>query len=386
MIVAQREVHHRTNHDLSINRDRALLDTVHPENPRLRRIDDRGAEERSVDPAVRDRKNATLKIWQTELAVAGLRCVIDDVFLDLGKTLLITVADHGDDEALLRADRDTDVVEVVLDDLFPLDPAIHRRDGLERFDDGLDEEGHEADFHPVAGGEIVLKALAQVHHRAHVDLVEGRENGGLMLGVDEVGGDLAAQRRHLLPRGALGSTRGFDHRSRWLGGFDAGRIENVGLGDLAPGAGATDTIEIDPLTLRHFAGDGSGFHFRSVTCGDSGVRGSLFLCSSRSGRGSIRRSCRTLVNARHRRTDREFITDRGEVMERSGTIGLKFGGDLVGLDREDDLTGPDVGPFGLVPGAEGGGGDGFTDGRNLDLVQHDKKQGLKRNLKQCLGG
>ena len=44
--------------------------------------------------------------------------------------------------------------------------------------------------------------LAEVHHGAHVHLVEGGENGGGLLGVDEVRGDLAAQHRHLAAGGA----------------------------------------------------------------------------------------------------------------------------------------------------------------------------------------
>src|SRR2546423_12703508 len=44
VIVAEGEIHHRANYDLVLDRHRALLDRVHPENPALRRIQDRSAE------------------------------------------------------------------------------------------------------------------------------------------------------------------------------------------------------------------------------------------------------------------------------------------------------------------------------------------------------
>src|SRR6266404_5429613 len=60
MIVAERQIHHRANHDLVFDRDRALLDRVHPENAALRRIQDRRAEQRPVNAAIRNGEDAAL--------------------------------------------------------------------------------------------------------------------------------------------------------------------------------------------------------------------------------------------------------------------------------------------------------------------------------------
>src|SRR5437588_11981932 len=52
MIVAEREIHHRPHFRLAVDRDRARHDFVHAKNSGLRRIENRRAQERSVDAAV----------------------------------------------------------------------------------------------------------------------------------------------------------------------------------------------------------------------------------------------------------------------------------------------------------------------------------------------
>ena len=42
VVVGEREIHHRPGHDLAVAHHRPLLDPVHAENARLRRIQDRG--------------------------------------------------------------------------------------------------------------------------------------------------------------------------------------------------------------------------------------------------------------------------------------------------------------------------------------------------------
>ena len=62
---------------------------------------------------------------------------------------LVGVAHHRHDEALLGADRDADVVVVLVDDVLAVDLGVDRRDLLQRLDAGLDEEAHEAELHAV---------------------------------------------------------------------------------------------------------------------------------------------------------------------------------------------------------------------------------------------
>ena len=54
VVVGEREVHHRADHDLAVERDRALLDLVHAEDADLRRVEDRRGEQRAEDAAVGD--------------------------------------------------------------------------------------------------------------------------------------------------------------------------------------------------------------------------------------------------------------------------------------------------------------------------------------------
>ena len=52
------------------------------------------------------------------------------------------------------------------------------------------------ELHAVLLEEALLIALAQRHHLAHVDFVEGREDRGGLLRLDQALGDGPAQRRH----------------------------------------------------------------------------------------------------------------------------------------------------------------------------------------------
>ena len=104
---------------------------------------------------------------------------------------------------------------MVGDNIIAIDPAIDGRDGFEGFDDSFDEEGHEAQFHSVTGHEAVLEELAEIHNLRHVHFVKSGQDGGGLLGVDEVRGDLFAQRRHALTGGAPGLIA--DRRSGWCG-------------------------------------------------------------------------------------------------------------------------------------------------------------------------
>ena len=106
---------------------------------------------------------------------------------------LIAVAEDWDDEAFFGTDGDADVEVVIEDDVIAVDAAVDLGDGFEGFGDGLDEEGHEAELDPVAGDEAVLEELTEIHDLRHVDLIEGGEDGGGVLRVDEVGGDFAAE-------------------------------------------------------------------------------------------------------------------------------------------------------------------------------------------------
>ena len=136
---------------------------------------------------------------ERQLAVARLRRQLDDLLLDLGEGLAVGVAHDRHDQPLLGADRDADVVVVLEDDLVALDLGVHPRERLQRADDRLGEEGHEAEADTVPLLEGFLARLAQVHHRGHVDLVEGRQHRRRLLRLDQPGGDGLAAAGHAHP-------------------------------------------------------------------------------------------------------------------------------------------------------------------------------------------
>ena len=132
---------------------------------------------------------------------------IGDGLFDLCERHVIGVAHHWHNEALLRADRDPDMVIVLVDDIRAIDLSIDGGNFFQRLDAGAHEETHEAELHAVFLLEQVLVLIAHMHHSAHVDLVEGREHGGGVLCVLQAARNGLAQPRHvhaLFARGVVG--------------------------------------------------------------------------------------------------------------------------------------------------------------------------------------
>src|SRR3954470_3227567 len=146
VIVGQRQIHHRADLDLAADDHRPLLDLVHAENAGLRRVQDRGRHQRAVDAAVRDGEGAALHLVDLELAIAGAAAEIGDALLDVGDRLVVAVAHHGHNEALVGADGDADVIVVLVDQIGAVDLGVDGRDVLQTLHDGLGEEAHEAEL------------------------------------------------------------------------------------------------------------------------------------------------------------------------------------------------------------------------------------------------
>src|SRR5262249_31564752 len=62
VVVRERQVHHRPDHDLVVDGDRALLDRVHAEDAALGWVQDWRREERAEDAAVGDREGTALEV------------------------------------------------------------------------------------------------------------------------------------------------------------------------------------------------------------------------------------------------------------------------------------------------------------------------------------
>ncbi len=105
---------------------------MHAEDPALGWIQDRGRHERSVDAAVRDRERPALELLDRQLAVARARGQLLNGALDLGESHSVGVPEDGDNEPARRPDRDPEVDEVVVDDLFPFDEGVDPGEVAER--------------------------------------------------------------------------------------------------------------------------------------------------------------------------------------------------------------------------------------------------------------
>ena len=110
---------------------------------------------------------------------------------------MIGIAQHWHHQAALGADRDADVIIILVDHVGAVDLGVDGGNFLQRLDAGAHEEAHEAELHAVLLLEQLLELIAQAHDRAHVDLVEGRQHGGGVLCVLQAPRDGLAQPRHV---------------------------------------------------------------------------------------------------------------------------------------------------------------------------------------------
>ena len=106
---------------------------------------------------------------------------------------LVRVAHDRNDETLVGSHGDADMGEMLIDDVGAVDLGVDGGNLLQRLAAGLDEKAHEAELHAVLLFEQILVAVAQLHHRAHIDLVESRQHGGGVLRLLKPPGDGLAQ-------------------------------------------------------------------------------------------------------------------------------------------------------------------------------------------------
>src|SRR2546428_295551 len=214
VVVGDRHVHHRPDGDRVLAPHRPLLDLVHAEDGALRRVQDGGGEERAVDAAVGDGEGAAGEVVELELAVAREARQPRDLALDVRERHALGVVEHGNDEAALRPHRHPEVNELLVDDVVAADLGVDHRDVAQRRDAGAREERHEAEPDAVLLLEALLVLGAQRDHRAHIDLVEGGEDGGGSLRLDEALGDPPPDRAQRHPLLALGEGGGRLRRRR----------------------------------------------------------------------------------------------------------------------------------------------------------------------------
>ena len=175
----------------------AVLDLVHPQDARLRRVQDGRRHKRAVDPAVRDGERAALHIGHGQLVIPRAGTHFGDLLFDASKAHLVSIAQHGYDKAVGRAHGNPHVDVVFINHILPVDFGIDLGNFLQGVDTGFDEKRHEAQLHAVLLFKDIFVGVAQLHHARHVDLVIGGQHGGGVLRVFQALGDGGTQAGHL---------------------------------------------------------------------------------------------------------------------------------------------------------------------------------------------
>ena len=398
MVIGEGEIHHGADLDLAADHHGPLLDLVHAQNARLRRVQDRRGHERTIDAAIGDGEGAALHLLQLQGAVAGALAEVRDGLLDLGEAHAVGVAHHGNHEALLGAHRNAQMVIVLVNEIRAVDLGVDGGDLLEGLGAGLHEEAHEAELGAMLLLEDVLVAGAQGHHFAHVDLVEGRQHGGGVLGVLEAARDGLAQLGHahaLFAHAVIGGrgNAGDDGRQR------------RGDGDHRASGHGGEHVALEHLAALARTGDVSGGQVvvsGDLRCGGRRRHGGSRLRGGRSSGsgGRLRRGCshgsggdrsgrrRSASAASGDLAEQGAGGDRLAILgedfnEHAGRGRVDFDGDLVGLQLDQRLVRLHHIAGLLVPAADGGLGDGFAQGGHADFSSHASPPRQARPFDYC---
>src|SRR5690606_20381413 len=97
VIVAESKIHHRTDDDLAADDNRTILDLVHAENARLRRIEDRRGHQRAVNTTIGDGEGAALHVTNRKRTVACSFRKPSQFLFNTSNRKLIGIADDRND-------------------------------------------------------------------------------------------------------------------------------------------------------------------------------------------------------------------------------------------------------------------------------------------------
>ena len=73
MVIAQGQIHHRADLDLTTKRHRTLLDLMHPKDTALWRVQNRSAQKLPINPPVRNSKHPAGELIELEFALSRFR-------------------------------------------------------------------------------------------------------------------------------------------------------------------------------------------------------------------------------------------------------------------------------------------------------------------------
>jgi hypothetical protein len=228
MVEAEREEHHLADDDLTVADDGLLLHLVHAENRHLGEVQDGGGEEAALLAERGDGKGRALNVFELDLAVARVAREPLDLGADAEQRAPVGVFDDGHDQPRVGRGGDADVVIAAPHDLVGrlVEGGVQLGVALERGDDGLDDEGQEAELDALGRGAR-LEPLAQIAQRGDVALFDEGEVRGRVLRARHLVEDFLAHalEGHPLFEGLRGGRRRPDRdglagegRRRRLGG------------------------------------------------------------------------------------------------------------------------------------------------------------------------
>ena len=337
-----------------------------------------------------------MDVLDRELAFAGFDRGGLDRFFDVGEGEFVGVAQDRDDQAFFGADRDAEVDVGRGDDVGAVDLAVDERVFLQGEDGGGAEDRHKAEADAVLLFEFLFEAFAQGHGRGHVDFIEGGQDRGGVLGLDQALGDALAQGGHALARdrafsglrgrglvggegAAGGGGRGLLHGRGCCGSGGRGIRgggEDVALGDAAVLAGAGDRRGVDLGVGGEFLHRGAVvFRVLGGGCRRGGDLGRAGFGGF--GGGGVRAAG---VGGGGGGDVGGGVDDRDQAADRDGVASGDLEADLTvetGLDFRADLCRFRVRRAGSIPrrwrrqrpaSGQDALGDGFADGGDDDLM------------------
>jgi hypothetical protein len=157
----------------------------------------------------------------------------------------------GTKQPLVGRDGAADVVEMVLHDFLAVEARVDRGHDLERVDDRLHEERHEAELDLVLLDEAVLELRPQRDDAGEIDFVERGQVRRFLLRAEEARGDFLAHGDIFLRevRSPAGRGSGGGRMAPPPLGAAFGGGQHIALEDASVLAGACDRGGIDPLFL-----------------------------------------------------------------------------------------------------------------------------------------
>eukprot|EP00037_Helgoeca_nana_P032270 m.413025 g.413025 ORF g.413025 m.413025 type:complete len:391 (+) comp29002_c0_seq1:36-1208(+) len=228
VVVRQCNVHHRADHHSTVDGDWPFENAVHAEDRALRRVDDRGAHERSKCPSVADGDGASVKIFHRQLSVASLLRRFAQGAFDLGNRLDFTAPNDWSDQTLGSSNRHADVDKVVVDNVLSINGSVDRWFCLCGVCYSFGKRAHEPELDVMSLLEVLLVLCPHPHQVAHVNLVESGEEGGSLLRLFETAGHGLPNLTHLNASHARDVFMLARRRRGWLCRWLCGRRRRCG--------------------------------------------------------------------------------------------------------------------------------------------------------------